>query len=53
MFTKIGTEGVLPLFGDNTGILIRWEENCVKATNLNISKIILISLFNINSVKFI
>lgn len=26
-------EGVLGLFGDNIGIVIRWEENYVKATN--------------------
>ena len=48
MFTKIDTDGVLGLFGDNTGDVIRWEENCVKANNINKSKIILINLFNIN-----
>ena len=48
MFAKLGTEGVFGLFGDNTGTVIRWGENCVKATNINIS--ILINLFNILSV---
>ena len=44
MFTKIGTEGVLGLFGDNTWTLIRWEEHCVKANQINISKLIFILL---------
>ena len=50
MFTNIGTEGVLGLFGDNTGTVIRWEEICLKAKNIIMSKLIMINLFNINSV---
>ena len=41
---------MLGLFSDNTGTVIRWEENCIKAKNIKISKIILINLFNINFV---
>ena len=49
MFNKIGTEGVLGRFGDNTVTVIRWKENCVRAKTTNISKVILINLLiNIN-----
>ena len=40
MFNKIGTESVLAWFGDGT--VTWWKENCVKAQNINISKIILL-----------
>ena len=50
MFNQIGTEGFPGRCGDNTGTVIRWKENWVKAKNIIISKIILINLFNINFV---
>ena len=45
LYGNLSTEGVLGLFGDNTWTLIRWEEHCVKANQINISKLIIISLF--------